>query len=251
MKKFATAVAAFALTSAVAWSAQAQMTGATGFGEKGTLALDAATGSPMLGALGDFPQLGAVPTFGFSTTTNADPEVCNAAGCVRDSVRFTALYIDPRIHYFIIDHLSIGGEVLLGSMWATAIHRDPNGTTTQDADAPNAIGIMPEVGYDIPLGDKFSLWPQGGIGFRHWWFTHKATNARDLDVDHSENWWFLNVDVPFLLHPTRNIAIGVGPGATFTLGRSQSSSSGGTTRTNDGYGTTQWRWLNAHIVGWF
>jgi hypothetical protein len=167
---------------------------------------------------------------------------------VQSSTRATAFYINPRAHYFVIDHLSIGGEVLFATISAKNIEKRNGATTETTADAPNALGIMPIIGYDISITDKFSIWPQGGIGLRHAWFTH--VNNRPPDTDFSENWWFFAADVPFMFHLVPHFSLGVGPGVTVTLSKTQSASQGGITVSED-HSTFQVRWLSATLVGWF
>src|SRR5687767_2899546 len=108
MKKLVSAAIAIALAT-VAWDSSAQTT-AGKFGEKGTVALHAATGAPMLMSTTEV-SFGATPTLGFSTTRYSDPERCTPAGCTNSRVSVTGFYINPRMHYFVIDNLSIGGEV--------------------------------------------------------------------------------------------------------------------------------------------
>jgi hypothetical protein len=226
-------------------------------GEKGTLAIHAATGSPMLAAANSPVQAGATPTLGLSTTTFGSPENCSAVSCTTARVRATGFYINPRMHYFVIDNLSIGGEVLFSTWSGKSIRevRDRNTgvirETTTDLDtAPTGFGIMPMVGYNIALGEKVSLWPQGGIGFRRFGYTEPGT-APNPDIDRAEAWWFLNVDVPFLIHIAQHFELGAGPGVTVTLSQSYSTTAGARTDTVSGYSTTVFRWFNAHLIGYF
>lgn len=256
MKRFASAAVGIALASLAASSHAADVSGK--LGEKGTLAIHAATGSPMLfDASTGGVQAGATPTLGFQTTTFSSPEVCTPTTCRETRVRATGFYINPRIHYFVIDNLSIGGEVLFASFSGKTITdtRDVNSstirTTEVDLDtAPTGFGLMPMVGYNIALGERFSLWPQGGIGFRHFGYTEPQP-APASDIERSENWWFVNIDVPFLIHISQHFELGAGPGVTFTLSQSYSTKTGSRTDTINDYHTTAFRWFNAHLIGYF
>jgi len=247
MKKLASA-AAFAALCTVAWSSSAQE---IKFGDKGTLAIHAATGSPMVesGSLlrgyGGL-RLGATPTLGVQSSTWKEPEDCNPAGCQQDSYHWTSFYINPRIHYFIIDNLSIGGEILFATFSGERERRERDGRkVTEEIDAaPTGFGIMPMIGYNIRISDKFSIWPHGGIGFRRFAWEYPNNEL-------SETWWFFNADVPFMLNIAPHFSIGAGPGATFTLSNTVEQKTLGRTLPDRDYGITMWRWFNAHIVGYF
>lgn len=255
MKRFASAAVGIALATFATGSQAADIAGQ--FGEKGTLALHVATGSPMLASSPSLPIFGglagATPTLGLQTTRFTDREDCNNVRCTTARTSVTSLYLNPRLHYFVIDNLSIGGELLLASFSGeteTETRILSSGAketiTTKLDNAPGAFGLMPMIGYNIALGSKFSLWPQGGIGFR------RATWKRYApDREFAERWWFLNVDVPFLIHVAPHLEIGAGPGITLTLGQSLDIPENNVTRTYSGYATTTFRWFNAHVVGYF
>ena len=254
MKKLASAALAIALGT-LAWDSSAQTT--VKFGEKGSLAIHAATGAPMLASTDTAVALGATPTLGFATTRYSSPEVCVGTTCTTTRTSITGFYINPRIHYFAIDNLSIGGEVLFATFSGSTTTETTSGgatrTTERDFDrAPTAFGLMPIVGYNIALGDKFSIWPQGGIGFRRITSTdvNDVNNPND-DVEYARTWWFVNVDVPFLLHIAPHFAIGAGPGITVTLSETESQKVAARTDSLSGYATTQFRWFNAHLIGYF
>jgi hypothetical protein len=245
MKKLLS-ISTLGVVVAVASAANAQ-TKDSAFDAKGTIAIQALTGAPLLASDVLGADLGSTPILGLNTTTHSGPEHNEGGAVVQDSTRVTAFYINPRVHYFIIDHLSIGGEVLFATFSAKAIEKRNGATTETDTPAPNALGLMPLIGYDIAITDKFSIWPQGGIGFRRGWYTTPSPRG---DIDHGESWWLFAADVPFMFHPVPHFSLGVGPGVTFTLSKSQSVKQGGVTVSED-HTTTQIRWLSATLVGWF
>lgn len=263
MKKLASAAVGIALCT-FAWSSQAQE---TKFGDSGTLAIHAATGSPMLAtvpaAVGGGDQsgfmIGATPTLGFHTSRYSTPEECRGNDCFETTTSVTSFYINPRIHYFVIENLSIGGEVLFATFSGSRETRTRDvrtgGVVTVDRDlneAPTALGIMPMIGYNIRLGNRFSIWPHGGIGFRHVGFNDPNDPADPTDdVDTSFKWWFFNADVPFLLHIAPHFALGAGPGVTVSLSHSATVTFRGVDTTTSGWTTTQFRWFNAHLIGYF
>jgi hypothetical protein len=243
-----------------AWSGGARAADVPGqFGEKGSLAVHVATGSPLLSPSRSLPIFGgiagATPTLGLQTNTYTDREQCNGNNtvCQRDSTSITSLYINPRIHYFVLENLSIGGELLLASFSGETETETLNKVsgasvkeTTKLDDAPGAFGLMPLVGYNIALGSKVSLWPQGGIGFR------RATWKRFApDREYAERWWFLNVDVPLMVHIAPHLELGAGPGLTLNLSQSLDVPQNNATVTYSGYSQHTFRWFNAHVVGYF
>lgn len=259
MKKFASAAVGIALCT-FAWSSQAQE---TKFGDSGTLAIHAATGSPMLGAVpvqnGGHFAIGATPTLGFQTSKYSTPEICDNNSCDETTTTLTSFYVNPRIHYFVIENLSIGGEVMFATFSGESEFRrrdlrtNTTGTVTRDVDeAPTAFGIMPMIGYNIRLGQKFSIWPHGGIGYRHVGMTDlNDVNDPTDDRDTNFNWWFFNADVPFLLHIAPHFALGAGPGVTVSLSHSRSETFRNIETSQSGWTTTQFRWFNAHLIGYF
>jgi hypothetical protein len=77
----------------------------------------------------------------------------------------------PRIglDYFIIDHLSLGGTLYVGT----------------GNDVTNVL-FAPRVGYAIMFNDTVGLWPRGGIGYFH----HSFSDNNGDDNNH-----FFNLDL--------------------------------------------------------
>ena len=64
----------------------------------------------------------------------------------------SSIVLRPAIDYFLIDHLSLGA--FTGLEYTSA----PGGSTT-------TYSIGPRIGYDIPLSERFSIWPKAGLSF--------------------------------------------------------------------------------------
>ncbi len=255
MKKLASVAASLAVF-AIAWSSQAQE---TKFGDKGTLAIHAATGSPMLAADYNRFAIGATPTLGFQTSRFTEPERCAGNNCIESTLSVTSFYLNPRVHFFPIENLSIGGEVLFATFSGSLETRNRdvrnNATTTVKRDldeAPTAFGIMPMIGYNIRISPRFSIWPHGGIGFR-WVGSTDPNDPNDPadDIDTSFKWWFFNADVPFMLHIAEHFSLGAGPGITVSLSHSRTETFRGVDTSTSGFTTTSFRWFNAHLIGYF
>ena len=113
----------------------------------------------------------------------------------------TTLILRPAVDYFVIDYLSIGG--FLGVQYDST----SGGSTT-------AVSIGPRVGYNIPLSERFSIWPKVGFSF--------ASTSQETD-DVTENGVTiegesetstslqLNLFAPFMFHPVQHFFIGFGP----------------------------------------
>jgi hypothetical protein len=101
----------------------------------------------------------------------------------------------PAADVFVIDRLSIGGAL----EFSFASQRV--GNVTADV---FTFSVMPRVGYSLPLGDKFSFWPQGGIGVG---FANRP-GGTDAIVP-------IDISLPFYFHPVNSFFLGLGPGMTF------------------------------------
>jgi hypothetical protein len=105
---------------------------------------------------------------------------------------FSELDLEPALDYFIAPNLSVGGKVRFD-------YRKNKGGST------SALGLGPRVGYQLPLGDMFSVFPKVGFFFEH--VGSSATGAPST----SYNLLSLSIDVPFLWHPVPHFFIGIGP----------------------------------------
>lgn len=114
----------------------------------------------------------------------------------------TTLVLRPAVDYFVADYLSVGG--FLGLDYTST----PGGSNT-------TFSIGPRVGYNLPLSDRFSLWPKAGLSFA------STSQDRDdvqlpgggtIDADEESNTSVqLNLFAPFMFHPVEHFFIGFGP----------------------------------------
>jgi len=213
------------------------------FGAQGQLAIDAQGGAelyadPYPAGSGALTTVGLTPFIGWSFRTEAAPNINNGP---HDDVKTHSFYLNPGADYFVIDHLSIGGEVLIASTGSSVTHHAPNtADRTDDGQDGFHFGLMPRVGYDIPIGNMFSLWPRASIGFQH------SSYSGAGQPDASGTIWLFAIDVPFMFHFAEHFFAGVGPGVTVTL--SSSVSVGGVSQ--DGGSYTDIRLLSAIIGGY-
>ena len=228
------------VVGAVALPASAQET-LNSFGATGQFAIDAQGATPLFvspvpgGGYGE--GYGLTPFIGWNLHKTSQPD--NNGN--HDDDKTSIFYINPGVDYFVIDHLSIGGEVLFAITGSSVTHHRRNQPdVTNDGQGGTHFGILPRVGYDIPIGDKFSLWPRGGLGFIH----SSYSGAGQPDI--SGTAWLFYADVYFCFHLVPNFFFGVGPG--FTASVSSSQSVGGAS--GDGPGITDIRLLS-FLIGWY
>lgn len=114
----------------------------------------------------------------------------------------TTLILRPAVDYFVIDYLSLGG--FLGVQYDST----SSGSTT-------AISIGPRVGYNIPLSERFSVWPKLGFSF-----ASTSEETEDVTVpgggtvegqDETNTSLQLNLFAPFMFHPVQHFFLGFGP----------------------------------------
>jgi hypothetical protein len=107
--------------------------------------------------------------------------------------------IAPSIDIFIIPNLSLGGSI------GFTFNKFNTGFGTADL---FTFFFMPRVGYNIPIANRFSLWPQVGIGVG-------VSNVSFGGGSDTEAMIPMDVFVPFLFHPAENFFLGMGPAMRF------------------------------------
>ncbi|HEX2735749.1 MAG TPA: outer membrane beta-barrel protein [Polyangiaceae bacterium] len=110
----------------------------------------------------------------------------------------TTIILRPAVDYFVADYFSIGGFVGLDH------------TSTGNYKS-TAFSIGPRVGYDIPLSDRFSLWPKVGLSFANTSITNDNVGIAGGDAETSNTSVQLNLFVPFLFQPVNHFFLGFGP----------------------------------------
>jgi hypothetical protein len=153
---------------------------------------DVATNSPS-GRFGGKSQIAVSSDAGFSI---GNTSVSGVDGST------TAIVLRPAVDYFVADYISIGG--FLGLDYAST----PGGSST-------TFSIGPRVGYNIPLSERFSLWPKLGFAFastsQQQDDTELATGQTVDSDDETNTSLQLNLFAPFMFHPVEHFFVGVGP----------------------------------------
>ena len=118
----------------------------------------------------------------------------------------TTLQLHPAVDYFVMDNFSFGG--FLGLDYTS----NPGGHST-------TFSIGPRVGYNIPISDRFSIWPKAGLSFastsqtvdqRQIVLPNGSTSTVSSSSTNSSN-LALNLFVPVMFHPVEHFFLGFGP----------------------------------------
>jgi hypothetical protein len=115
------------------------------------------------------------------------------------SQRVTTISIAPAADFFVIDNLSVGGELLF----------EYDKTGNDDA---TRFGIGPRVGYNLAFTDMLGIWPKIGFSFSH--TSHSVTltsGPTDTTVSTSGSAFTLNLFAPIMFHPVPHFFVGFGP----------------------------------------
>ena len=184
-------------------------------GAKGTLALDTLAGfrASLLGA-----GIGYAGPIGISTQRYSSTDYGTG---VEDTVfHYTTVWLAPSAYFFPSDPLSIGGKIDIASS-SGSVDVPINGSATANYNLPTttSVTLLPRVGYLIPLGDRWGIWPRGGIGY--------ASRQQLLGGDRVQNFGketfsaaILNVDVGFLFRINETFYLAGAPDLTVSLGGS-------------------------------
>ncbi|MCL2777875.1 MAG: porin family protein [Polyangiaceae bacterium] len=110
--------------------------------------------------------------------------------------------VQPSADYFVIDNLSVGAFVGFAYTKSSGGMGSPAGVDNLKA---TAWQFGPRVGYNIPLGSLFSIWPKVGYSFQ----TLKVYDVPGLDkaINTSE----IDVSIPIMFHPAPHFFLGFGP----------------------------------------
>jgi hypothetical protein len=130
------------------------------------------------GAASDFGQAGQIVIssdasgfLGFNTGTDA-----------------LSLRLEPAADYFFLPRISLGAAGIVQQ-------------TFEDGPNATALGVLFRAGYQIPTGEKVSLWPKLAFGPR---FAHISGGGSDLA-------FVLDGSLPILFHVTPHFFLGGGP----------------------------------------
>ncbi len=204
---------------------------ATAFGHAGQLAIswDQAIGTQQMSVNGlgggGAPAIGAPASWSMLDFQYAS--LSNNEGSV------THFGLAPAADYFVIDNLSVGGQVLLGiaSYSPGGGGQGATGTT---------FGIAPQVGYNLGLTDNISFWPKLQVAYQNTsWSNNGGGSSR----------FGLGIFAPFLYHPVNHFFAGIGPNFSTDLSSSVTPAGPGA-QSVDGVKVTEFGIMTT-FGGWF
>ena len=132
---------------------------------------------------------------------------------------WTSFEVQPAADFFVADNLSLGGALGLG--WG--------GGDGDNAPSDTWLRIAPRIGFNIPISDSLSLWPQFNLAFESHWYEPS---------DHTRTAFGLGFNFPFAIHLARHFFVGIGPFVQTDL-----AVSGGDKATTFGFRTGIWGWF--------
>ena len=200
----------------------------------GTLALGMLTAGTAAGADEGGKEFGNPGVLAFGAKTGLSLGYENVSPPQGSSSSVVTFSLSPQISYFVIEGLSLGGEVLFSY------------TKPKNRDSTTVIGVGPIVGYNVWLvPGLLSLWPQLEALYTST-SVDVPSAAGSLPGGGTAKVFSIGAFVPLLIHPVRHFHFGIGPYVTTDL--SSTVSVGGTS--NDGDKTTSIG-LRGEIGGWF
>ncbi len=151
-------------------------------------------------------------------------------------------------HYFIIDRLSLGGNLGYESRSGSVERPQGNGVLrTRDIGSGSTFIFQPKVGYALPLSDVLGFWFRGGpsvaIDSEH------TDPAAPLQED-KYTYWLLSADVLFTIMPVEHVGFYVGPGLdiSFTGTYTHTDDNGMSQSFDSSYRRFK---LGAGMIAWF
>lgn len=111
----------------------------------------------------------------------------------------TTLILRPAFDWFLMEDLSLGGFV------GVEYNSSPGGDSS-------VISIGPRLGYNIPVGERLSVWPKVGFSLASTTLSDEGVEGTDIGEDEESNTSIqLNLFAPVMFHPVQHFFIGVGP----------------------------------------
>jgi hypothetical protein len=188
-----------------------------------------------------FVLWGVVPAAAFAQDDDAKARHFGEAGqfalSLNEGVIFNATDLftsgDLEANYFVVPHLSVG--VAIGAQWLSSSPTSTGATSTF------IFHVGPRVGYDIPVAQAVSIWPQVGVDYRMLNETVPTATVTDTgnpsapsesisNATSTSSAVGITVLAPVLIHPTRGFFLGAGP--VFYADLSNNTSSQGTSTSN-------------------
>ncbi len=236
---------------------------ANGFGEKGQLILSADRLVPLFGYT--HASISQTQNNVTATTSQNASGISLLFGRDLSEAQFVNLPINvhsiPRVAFdvTVINRLTLGAGIafafgLGGSIKTESINGATVTSRKSDAPTGTAIGLVPRIGYILPLGEHFAFWPRAGFGFYSVSFKADTTanNGVISTTKASDTAFSLDLDPQFAIIPTEHFFITVGPIVNIPIAGSRSTSTtvGATTTEVENDTSIFHLGLTAGLGGW-
>lgn len=149
------------------------------------------------------------------------------SGLGEATLQTTTFYLAPSADYFILDHVSLGGLLEL-STTSSRVQAPPG--LSIDRPGTTNIAFLPRAGYLFSFGDRFAIWPRGGIGYV---VRERVIGVPGADAVEQFSAFAFDADIGFLYRFTEAFFARLGPGFTVSLGGSRGVTTGTTTAKAD------------------
>jgi hypothetical protein len=122
----------------------------------------------------------------------------------------SSVMVAPGFDYFLVDDVSIGANVYVGSDKSTGT----DDTGTPYTNSSTTYGLAGHLAVNIPLGPSFSLYPRGYFGFGGG--SYNDTAGSDSNQASQSGAW-VSLYLPLLVHPAPHFFAGFGPSVNHQL----------------------------------
>jgi hypothetical protein len=224
--------AILAVTGVLVSSSEAHAAGhANGLGEKGQLILSADRLVPFVSYTHSSVTRteGGVELTNSQSGTNLSLLVGRNLAIEESGATPINVHTIPRAAFdvTVIPQLTLGAAIafgfgLGGTTKAEGIQGGNKVTVERDAPTATAIGLVPRVGYVIPLTDIFAFWPRVGFGFYS--VSSSTEGANNVTTKISDTLFSLDLDPQFAIVPVEHFFILAGPLVNIPLAGSRTVS---------------------------
>jgi hypothetical protein len=193
----------------------------TSTGGRGQLNIDSLIGL----RIGTFSGPAYSGPLGISSQSYSQTKLANGVD-VDDKFHYTTFWFAPSADYFVIDQLSLGGLFEIALVNGTAeLASGQNARTNVSIPTTTAITILPRIGYLIPIGSRFGIWPRLSVGYV------SRQNVTSLNVQNQQTDTFgaltIAADVPFLFRLNETFYVAAAPEFLTSIGGSHTTRQGG------------------------
>ena len=138
----------------------------------------------------------------------------------------TTIWLAPAADYFVIQGLSLGGLLELAhTSTSEEIPTNTNATNSFSQPSTLNVSVLPRIGYMIPLGDRFGIWPRLTLGYAS--RERVISTNPDNPVTDRFGAFMLGADVPFIFRLNETFYLSAAPQFLTSLGGSHTTEQGG------------------------